>query len=347
LGAALTYARRYALFTLVGIASEDDLDAPDLQATPSGQEAPANQAPVPERPRGTGNGPFHREHIVPRPNGHHGGAQAGSRRERRGSNGVWAIPNSAKILGPDESLALRDRLLAELAELGSGDEAATWAQRSLGEKNKLTDKDVRNVEAAFQTKLTSVEAHTGEASINRNGGGEAQGGQGIATLVDKDPDVAKKPAQKRAGAERRKATQETKGIDKSVLALPEPRRIRDREHIKHVATQPCLVCGRTPCDAHHLRFTQSRALGRKVSDEFTVALCRGHHREVHRCGNEAGWWGKLGIDPTITARALWLESHPLPFGQHQADREHADIDADDARANLLSDPQKTFHFNWQ
>jgi hypothetical protein len=53
-------------------------------------------------------------------------------------------------------------------------------------------------------------------------------------------------------------------------------------------------------------------LFRKVSDEFTVPLCRGHHREVHRCGNEAAWWNKAGIDPTIAARGLWLETHPLP-----------------------------------
>jgi hypothetical protein len=53
-----------------------------------------------------------------------------------------------------------------------------------------------------------------------------------------------------------------------------------------------LVCGRRPADA---RFAQSPALGRKVSDEFTVPLCRGHHREVHRCGDEAAWWVKSGI----------------------------------------------------
>ncbi len=57
--------------------------------------------------------------------------------------------------------------------------------------------------------------------------------------------------------------------------------------------------------------TQSRALGRKVSDEFTVPLCRGHHREVHRCGDEPVWWLKARINPTVTARALWLETHPL------------------------------------
>jgi hypothetical protein len=75
------------------------------------------------------------------------------------------------------------------------------------------------------------------------------------------------------------------GIDKTALARPEPRRVRDRDHVKSVAKQPCLICGRLPSDAHHLRFVQSRALGRKVSDEFTVPLCRGHHREVHRFGD--------------------------------------------------------------
>jgi hypothetical protein len=101
-------------------------------------------------------------------------------------------------------------------------------------------------------------------------------------------------------------------VDKSVLALSTPRRVRDLDHVKSEAEQPCLVCGRRPADAHHLRFAQSPALGRKVSDEFTVPLCRGHHREVHRRGDEAAWWKKTGIDPTAAARILWLKSHPLP-----------------------------------
>ena len=79
-----------------------------------------------------------------------------------------------------------------------------------------------------------------------------------------------------------------------------------------VTQQCCLICGRRPSDAHHLRFAQSPALSRKVSDEFTVPLCRGHHREVHHSGDEAAWWTKAGIDPTVAARALWLETHPLP-----------------------------------
>jgi len=90
--------------------------------------------------------------------------------------------------------------------------------------------------------------------------------------------------------------------------------------VKSVAKQPCLVCGRSPADAHHLRFAQSPTLGRKVSDEFTVPLCRGHHRELHRCGDETAWWRKAGIDPTIAARLLWLKTHPLPLLDLSSDR---------------------------
>jgi hypothetical protein len=112
---------------------------------------------------------------------------------------------------------------------------------------------------------------------------------------------------RRQGKKQRRAS-----IDKGVLALPSPRRLRDRDHVKSVAKYPCLICGRRPADAHHLRFVQSPALGRKVSDEFTVPLCRGHHREVHRCGDEVDWWRKTGIDPSTAARDLWLKTHPLP-----------------------------------
>jgi len=110
-------------------------------------------------------------------------------------------------------------------------------------------------------------------------------------------------------------------IDKSILAFPEPRRIRDRDHIRHVIKQACLICGRRPSDPHHLRFAQSRALGRKASDEFTVPLCRAHHREVHRCSDEGLWWQNTGTDPLVAARTLWLETHPL-LREESHRREH-------------------------
>jgi hypothetical protein len=71
--------------------------------------------------------------------------------------------------------------------------------------------------------------------------------------------------------------------------------LRDRDHLKFVSTQPSLACGRSPSDAHHLKFAQQRAPGRKVSDEFTVPLCRTHHRELHQRGDELKWWHQMDI----------------------------------------------------
>jgi hypothetical protein len=269
MGAALTYARRYALFTLVGIAGEDDLDAPDLIArttTPS----------TAERPPGNQNGPP-------------SAGQAHSTQQFSGLQRASVSNPSKPTLGPEASASLRDQLTAELKDLNSAEDAANWAQRVLAPKNTLTTPDAELVEQAFQAKLASIVI---EAS---DGGPVAQEARSSALR-----------------AVRRKTRQRAAVIDKSVLALSAPRRIRDRDHVRLVAKQPCLVCGRSPADAHHLRFAQSRTLGRKVSDEFTVPLCRGHHREIHRCGDEAAWWEKAGIDPTVSARALWLESHPLP-----------------------------------
>jgi hypothetical protein len=109
-------------------------------------------------------------------------------------------------------------------------------------------------------------------------------------------------------------------IDKSVLALAEPKRRRDKSHLRFVASQPCLVCGRRPSDPHHLRYAQPRALGLKVSDEFTVPLCRGHHRQLHQAGNEINWWKSLKIDALPAARLLWEQTHP---GEGQIEREKA------------------------
>lgn len=96
-------------------------------------------------------------------------------------------------------------------------------------------------------------------------------------------------------------------IDKSELMIATPRRIRDEEHLQFVATLPCLVCGRAPSQAHHIRFAQPRALGRKVSDEWAVPLCNMHHRALHDAGNEAAWWSEQGIDARAEAERLWRE----------------------------------------
>ena len=273
MGAALTYARRYALFTLVGIAGEDDVDAPDL-VTPQ-------QASWPGKPKGNGSLNGGQPHAFPGA----AGRAAAAVRSRSGQ----------PALGPEASAELRDRLLGELTKLASGDDAALWAHRCLPEKNKLTTTDAGRIEEAFQTRLTDLAIPT-EAVFQLFEGDEHQ----------LNPRGPKTPQSKRQSPQ--------EGIDKAALTLAEPRRVRDRDHVRYVATHPCLVCGRQPSDAHHLRFAQGRALGRKVSDEFTVPLCRGHHREVHRHGDEGAWWQKAGIDPLPQARALWIETRPLSSG---------------------------------
>jgi hypothetical protein len=99
-------------------------------------------------------------------------------------------------------------------------------------------------------------------------------------------------------------------IDKSRLAFAEPKRLRDKTHLKFVASQPCLICGRQPSDPHHLRFAQPRGIGLKVSDEFTVPLCRGHHRQLHQTSNEESWWADLKINALEIAKGLWEQTHP-------------------------------------
>jgi ERF superfamily len=272
MGAALTYARRYALFTLVGIAGEDDLDAPDLIA-------PKTPASKPERPAGNKKDRLN-------------GGQEQSTQQFSGGRPAKAIPTPSRpILQPEPSAALRDQLATELGEIKSTEEAANWAHQVLGAKNSLTAADAACIEEAFQAKLAIFTTDSADGP--------------------EIPQERERPQIQRR-SDRGKKRRRSAAIDKSVLALPEPRRVRDREHVKSVAKQPCLICGRRPSDAHHLRFAQNRGLSRKVSDEFTVPLCRGHHREVHHCGDESAWWKKAGIDPTLTARALWLETHPLP-----------------------------------
>jgi hypothetical protein len=97
-------------------------------------------------------------------------------------------------------------------------------------------------------------------------------------------------------------------IDKSLLTISEPKRHRSKEHLKYVAQQPCLICGRSPSHAHHIRFAQSRGLGLKVSDEFTVPLCAIHHSENHTTGDERGWWRRHNMEPLAVARSLWEQS---------------------------------------
>jgi hypothetical protein len=287
MGAALTYARRYALFTLVGIAGEDDLDAPDLTAPTvpdSGLEKPVTSNKIA---------------------GMNGGRGAGAASIRR--NGKAHTNSMRPVLDPDGSAALRDQLLTDVDGLSSAEAAATWAHRIMAAKNSLAAADARRVEDAFAARMASLGSGDGEVIK--------------APLSSSEPSQPRLP-QNPPAAEPSEVSVSNR-VDKSLLALPEPRRFRDKTHRQFVSKQPCLICGRQPADAHHLRFAQHRALGRKVSDEFIVPLCRGHHREAHRSGDEAAWWSKAGIDPIDAARTLWLQTHPLPTASDKAGLEGA------------------------
>jgi hypothetical protein len=301
MGAALTYARRYALFTLVGIAGEDDLDAPDLEAAPkAGTDRPSG--PDGKKPSGhaLADGPF---------------PAAGARRKS-------PLARPAKpVLAADQSAVLRDRLLAEVDALQSADEAASWAHRSLPAKNTLTTADAEGVELGFRTKLVAFDAGQHQDGLAVQSALHAEeplttATEALAHATTVGSALNTDNAQKVSGELNTPASGVGSGIDKSVLAIGEPRRLRDKEHRKFVSAQACLICGRQPSDPHHLGFAQPRALGRKVSDEFMVPLCRIHHREVHRAAEEAAWWNRFGIDPYRIAAALWAKTRPVrPVGE--------------------------------
>ncbi len=164
-------------------------------------------------------------------------------------------------------------------------------------KNSLAAADAQRVEDAFAAKMATL------------GSGDTEANTGPSSAASEEPHEP--PVPQNLTAVEPSEVSVAGHADKSLLALPKPRRLRDKTHRKFVVKQPCLICGRRPADAHHLRFAQHRALGRKVSDEFIVPLCRGHHREVHRSGDEASWWSKARIDSTGIARKLWMETHPV------------------------------------
>ena len=382
MGAALTYARRYALFSLVGVAGEDDLDAPDLElkVEPT-RAAPANGAAGPngaKPPIGPANG--------------------------RGKGGAPILVAPALPAGP--AAALRDRLIGEIDRLSGSDDAAAWAATGLPAKAALPLKDAQAVEARFRDRVGRFEAATEAAGAPAGPRAAAAAPAGetsqpsIATeaaaaalvppsldaavvadadaLADADaeaaaptepiapspaqpgpssaldpppdagappsspdappdadappssPDAPRPPASLAASAAG--GDPERPGAGEQLLKPPplapagrgpvaKPIRLRDPEHRKFVARQPCVVCGRRPSDPHHLRYLQPRALGRKVSDEFTVPLCRGHHRELHRAGDERRWWGERGLDPEPIALELWRRSREGRRSAGGADRQ--------------------------
>ena len=188
MGAALTYARRYALFTLVGIAGEDDLDAPDLKA-------PAAQNVGPEQPAARSNDRLN-------------GGRRYSTPEGLSHRRAWTASLSAKpileILEAEASAALCRQLLTELSRIASADAAASWAQRTLGVKNSMTAADAQQVEDAFRARLATLDSAADIGAISSSP---------IISALQPSPRLERQPVE-RAG------TSIADGIDKVGWPIP-------------------------------------------------------------------------------------------------------------------------------
>jgi hypothetical protein len=283
MGAALTYARRYALFTLVGIAGEDDSDAPDAEIKST---RPITTSGTPQL------------------------ASANSKFDK--------APQAA--LAAAASRERKDQLLAELQGVSTFDDAALWAKLTLPIKNSLVQGDAREVENAFESKIAGLGPETFWDSSSRATSPPSE--VASSTKLSKEPPqrvhAVPKDALLACEPDAASFTQNRTSLeipsptvtgckDTPQIGSP-PRRLRNKHHLRFVGSQPCLVCSRSPSDAHHLRFAQPRALSRKVSDEFTVPLCRTHHEQLHHAGNELDWWAAVKIDPLPIAAGLWQET---------------------------------------
>jgi hypothetical protein len=227
-------------------------------------------------------------------------------------------------------------LVTQIFQITSAGNATEWAKRALVTKNRLGLADVKLVEDAFERRLAEFSASATTAVDN--------GAPPIAVMPSETP---QSDAPSSAEASKVKSAEQESnpvrpgsGIDKSVLALPSPRRYRNKDHLRYVAKQACLVCGRKPSDPHHLRHMQPRALGRRTSDEFVVPLCRVHHREMHRAANERAWWKHYSIDPIKVARKLWDETRvnearittPKPANETKASKAAAELSTSESQA---------------
>jgi hypothetical protein len=285
MGAALTYARRYALFALVGIAGEDDLDAPDLM-NPS----------VPQQ-----------EKLALETGANNVGPK------------IEAKPPSAS-----EPAVICAMLIADIESCRTLLELTQQAAAILKAKNQLAAKDAKRIEAAFVARSILLE---GSVAGEHNPAGLPASNNSGENNDQASPTRSKGP--KRRMVSSRETTKATIGSEKALpdiqvgspgvaaiaqgheknsLAIPKGRYVRNKAHLKFVASHPCLICERSPADAHHVRFAQPRSMGKKVSDEYAVPLCRAHHRDNHRFGDERSWWSKVLIDPIEVSQKLWAMS---------------------------------------
>jgi ERF superfamily len=309
MGAALTYARRYALFTMVGIAGEDDLDAPESTNSES------SRGEAPEVSRALSPGP------------------APARSSRLQAVNPSTLPVREK-LSAEQSAAASTQLIQEIQALPE-DDLRSRAIAILKAKNRLSADDAKLVEEAFAARMAlqgeASEAIAAQETVAAPTDPVQPQVQPVSTVSAKRPRGRPRKVKAAPSINDPSSIEPASAInndpappstlpqpdaapgkiDKSQLTFGEPRRLRNKAHLKFVASHPCLICGRSPVDAHHLRFAQPRAMGLKVSDEFTVPLCRTHHRDNHSFGDEVAWWERRAIDPLATSRMLWVSTRRI------------------------------------
>lgn len=197
--------------------------------------------------------------------------------------------NPVQPLSERESSALRERITSQFANAENSDQLARVAYVNMASKNRLLPSDSLDVEQAFKTRMVELER-----------GQDMTPGSCEKRLTDM-------PARNDVGPLAERQPQPV-AMASAVTPIQRPPRRRNKRHLLFVASQPCLVCQRSPADAHHLKFAQTKALGRKVSDEYTVPLCREHHQDLHTRGDERTFWADLGMTPLETAKELWAAS---------------------------------------
>ena len=359
MGAAMTYARRYALFAIVGIAGDDDLDAPDLNIEPiidfnASPERPGkSRSSESDKPADSALSrakPLTPKTARTRPN-----AESDERLCERLIDEIVCLTTESELtawaLTRYCAKAALPRVYAERVEarfadylaqfvvdevLPTGESGGAERDEKIGEReppNPPADKDAQDAMRLESGNATPMETP-----------GETQPEPPAETALSSSPSVSE-TADKHAGSLAVASGAPTNSAQSELPArgpavngntvrndepcrnllavassarpsrlraqtetMPRPMRLRDPEHLRFVAGEPCLICGRSPADPHHLRFAQPRALGRKSSDQYVVPLCRLHHDEAHKCGDEAAWWASLRIDPVAVALELWRAS---------------------------------------
>jgi hypothetical protein len=353
LGTAMTYARRYALFALIGIAGEDDLDAPDLEVSSHSQPI-LHAEPLAEQAVG---------HSRARPGAPHVDAQAQSLRliaeirrieteEELWRWAYWRIREKDAL--PRALAAAVERRFAECArelqaeaddplsetaqEERPSEEPQAPASPSPAPYDRLAPDDAPkqalNLAGDLADLAEASNGANGAAASDDCGAGEADARERRLweEVEDIEPRDSGERAREPASEEARREPEQmrdyspagdgpnealepseptSRGGPRQALppraVTPKTLRLRNKAHLEAIGHKSCLVCGRSPADPHHLRFAQPGAMGRKSSDEFVVPLCRLHHDELHRRGDERAWWQSRGIDPLPIALEMWRE----------------------------------------